>query len=223
MPIPIDWKSITAVFLDMDGTLLDLYYDNYFWLEFVPLKYSEKYQLNLDDAKQQLQIGYKQKAGTLDWYCVDYWSEELGLDIPSLKREISARLKIFPNVEKFLSALKVHGKHIALVTNAHRKTIEIKMDHLDLERYFDSVVSSHDFGYPKEEHFFWEHFMKAEPFDPATTLFIDDNQYVLAAAEEYGIQHLLSIKQPDSSQPQQDTQHFRALADFDEIMPVKNM
>lgn len=220
MPIPIDWKSITAVFLDMDGTLLDLYYDNYFWLEFVPLKFSEKYQLELDDAKQQLHRNYKSKMGTLDWYCVDYWTKELGLDIPILKREISARIKIFPNVEKFLNALRQHDKHISLVTNAHRKTIEIKLDHLDLEGYFDSVVSSHDFGHPKEEQSFWDKFMQAEPFDPATTLFIDDNQAVLAAAEAYGIQHLLSIKQPDSSQPLQDTQHYRALADFDEIMPV---
>jgi hypothetical protein len=42
---------------------------------------------------------------------------------------------------------------------------------------------------------------------------------VLAAAEVYGIKNLLSIKQPDSSQPIQDTKHYHALADFDEIMP----
>ena len=220
MPTPIDWKSINAVFLDMDGTLLDLYFDNYFWHEFVPLRFSEMRNIELHDAKQQLQKCYKSKAGTLDWYCVDYWTDELGLDIPALKREISKRIQIFPNVEKFLSRLRHHGKHISLVTNAHRKTVEIKMDCSGIGDYFDRVICSHDYGYPKEEQPFWHRFMQAEPFDPAATLFIDDNLAVLAAAEAYGIQHLISIKQPDSSKPLQDTQHYRALADFEEIMPA---
>ncbi len=216
----MNWKLIKTVFLDMDGTLLDLHFDNYFWHEFVPLRFSEKHQIELDTAKQQLQLRYKSKAGTLDWYCIDYWALDLGLDISALKREISARIQIFPNVEKFLSKLREHGKHISLVTNAHRKTLEIKMDYVSIENYFDQIISSHDYGYPKEEQSFWSTFMQTEPFDPATTLFIDDNLAVLSAAEKFGIQHLLSIKQPDSSKPQQDTKHYRSLADFEEIMPA---
>lgn len=216
----MDWKSISAVFLDMDGTLLDLHYDNYFWHEHVPLRFSEKHAMDLHSAKQQLQTRYKSKSGTLDWYCVDYWANELELDIVALKREVSKHIQIFPNVEKFLKKLKSHKKHIALVTNAHRKSIAVKMDHLDLEGYFDKIISSHDYGHAKEEQEFWHKLMQAEPFDPATTLFIDDNLAVLAAAEAYGIQHLLSIKQPDSSQPLQDTQHYHALSNFDEIMPI---
>ena len=61
--------------------------------------------------------------------------------------------------------------------------------------------------------------MEKEPFDLASTLFIDDNLSVLAAAEAYGIQNLLTIKQPDSSKPLQDTMHYPALSDFAEIMP----
>jgi len=215
----MDWKSITAVFLDMDGTLLDLYFDNYFWHEHVPLRFSEKHTIDVHDAKQQLLKRYNNKAGTLDWYCMDFWENELGLDIAALKREVSKHIQIFPNVEKFLKRLKLHEKHVALVTNAHRKSIAVKMDHLELEGYFDKIISSHDYGHAKEELEFWRKFMQAEPFDPATTLFIDDNLSVLAAAEAYGIQHLLSIKKPDSSKPLQDTLHYPALADFDEIMP----
>ena len=215
----MDWKSITAVFLDMDGTLLDLYFDNYFWHEHVPLRFSEKNTIDLHAAKQQLLTRYKSKTGTLDWYCVDFWSSELGLDITALKREVSKHIKIFPNAEKFLKKLKQYNIHIALVTNAHRKSIAVKMDHLDLESYFDKIISSHDYGHAKEEQEFWHKLMQAEPFDPATTLFIDDNLSVLAAAEAYGVKHLLSIKKPDSSKPLQDTLHYPALADFDEIMP----
>jgi len=221
MPTPMDWNSITTVFLDMDGTLLDLSFDNYFWHEFVPLRFSEKNQLDFQMAKQQLLNRYKSKSGSLQWYCVDYWSEQLELDIPELKREISKRIQIFPNVEKFLSTLKDQGKHIALVTNAHRKSLEIKMDHLELEPYFDQVISSHDYGHAKEEQAFWHQLQLAAPFDPAATLFIDDNLTVLAAAEAYGVKFLLTINQPDSSKPPQDTQHFISLSNFEEIMPIE--
>jgi len=220
MQTPMDWKSITAVFLDMDGTLLDLYFDNYFWHEHVPLRFSEKHAIELELAKQQLFARYKSKAGTLDWYCVDFWANELALDIVALKREVSKHIQIFPNVEKFLKKLKLHEKHISLVTNAHRKSIDIKLDHLDLEGYFDKIISSHDFGHAKEEQEFWHKLMQVEPFDPETTLFIDDNLAVLVAAENYGIRNLLSIKRPDSSKPLQNTQNYYALSDFEEIMPT---
>lgn len=216
----MDWKSITAVFLDMDGTLLDLRFDNYFWHEHVPLRFSEKHDIEYQHAKQQLLDRYKSKAGTLDWYCVDYWENELELDIGALKREVSKHIQIFPNVEKFLKKLKRNDIYVALVTNAHRKSIAVKMEQINLERYFDKIISSHDYGHAKEEQDFWHRLMLAEPFEAETTLFIDDNLSVLAAAENYGIKNLLSIKRPDSSMPMQDTKHFHALENFEEIMPV---
>ncbi len=219
MQTSIDWKTITTVFLDMDGTLLDLYFDNYFWHEHVPLRFSQKHSMALDDAKQKLLARYKSKSGSLDWYCVDYWSNELELDIASLKREVAKHIQIFPNVEKFLKKLIHHNKNIALVTNAHRKSIAVKMDHLELEGHFEKIISSHDYGYAKEEQGFWHKLMEVEPFDPLATLFIDDNLTVLAAAETYGVKNLISIKQPDSSKPIQDTLHYPAIADFAEIMP----
>lgn len=222
MQTSVDWKSITTVFLDMDGTLLDLHFDNYFWHEYVPLRFSEKYAIEFPVAKQDLLSRYKNKAGTLQWYCVDFWANELGLDIGALKREVSKHIQIFPNVEKFLKKLRQHEKYVALVTNAHRKSIDVKMDHLGLESHFDKIISSHDYGHAKEEQDFWHKLMLSEPFDPESTLFIDDNLSVLASAEEYGIKNLLSIKQPDSSQPEQDTKHYHALSDFNEIMPSKS-
>ncbi len=215
----MDWKTITTVFLDMDGTLLDLYFDNYFWHEHVPLRFSEKHAIQFKDAKQELLARYKSKSGSLDWYCIDYWSDELELDIAALKREVSKHIQIFPNVEKFLGKLNHLGKNIALVTNAHRKSIAVKMDHLNLESHFEKIISSHDYGHAKEEAEFWHKLMQAEPFDPRSTLFIDDNLAVLAAAEEYGVKHLVTIKQPDSSKPTQDTLHYPAIANFEEIMP----
>lgn len=220
MQIPMDWENVTTVFLDMDGTLLDLYFDNYFWHEHVPLRYSEKHEINLNHSKQQLQARYKSKAGTLDWYCTDFWTKELKLDISSLKQEISHRIRIFPKTKQFLEKLMNINKRIVLLTNAHRDSIAIKMNFLQLECYFDKIISSHDFGCPKEELLFWNKLMEIEPYNPANTLFIDDNLDVLAAAEAYGIQHLITIKQPDSSRPEQDTLHYQAISNFMQIMPT---
>ena len=219
MQTPLDWNNVSAVFLDMDGTLLDLQFDNYFWHEFVPLKYSELHGLNLIQAKQLLKQRYRSKAGTLEWYCTDYWSKNLQLNIPELKREISHQIKIFPNVKEFLRMLIKINKRVVMVTNAHRDSLDIKLQHLNLHSYFDNIVSSHDFGCPKEEARFWNKLNQTEPHNNAETLFMDDNLTVLAAAEAHGIEHLITIKRPDTSLPAQDTLHYRAISDFSEIMP----
>ena len=84
----LNWSLINTVLLDMDGTLLDLHYDNHFWLEHVPRRYAEKHALSLEAAKEALRGRYRQAEGTLDWYCVDYWTRELNLDIALLKEEV---------------------------------------------------------------------------------------------------------------------------------------
>jgi len=50
----IPWGDINTVFLDMDGTLLDLNFDNHFWLEHVPQRYAEARGLEPAAAKVEL-------------------------------------------------------------------------------------------------------------------------------------------------------------------------
>ena len=40
MPSLVNWNEVHTVLLDMDGTLLDLYFDNYFWQHFVTERYA---------------------------------------------------------------------------------------------------------------------------------------------------------------------------------------
>lgn len=42
MHLNIDWQAVDTVLLDMDGTLLDLAFDNYFWQKLVPETYGEQ-------------------------------------------------------------------------------------------------------------------------------------------------------------------------------------
>ena len=216
----VPWDQIDLVFLDMDGTLLDLAFDNYFWHEYVPVHYGRKTGVQLDEAKKLLQAKYKSKAGTLEWYCIDFWSDELGLDILQLKGSIIDKVSVFPLVTEFLSELHAAGKQVNLLTNAHLGGVKIKLGKARLSDRFDHIISSHSLGYAKESAPFWLALQEYLPFQPARTLLIDDNVQVLTAAREYGLDHLLSVITPDSTRPSQDTSDFEAIRSFADLMPI---
>ena len=216
----IDWNSIDTTFLDMDGTLLDLHFDNHFWQEHVPLRYAERNGLALDEAKGRLYQRFRRAEGTLNWYSVDYWSDELALDIAQLKEEVAHRIAMRPFVEEFLEAMRKAGKRLVLVTNAHGKTVALKFRHTRIDRYMDAVFCAHDLGLAKEHPPFWAELQALEPFDASRTLLIDDSLPVLRCAREYGIQHLLAIRRPDLCGPDKDCGEFAAVESFRHLLPV---
>lgn len=213
------WSKVDSVLLDMDGTLLDLHFDTHFWLHHVPVRFGEKHGLSFDDAKSELLGRYERMLGTLEWYSVDYWAGELDMDIAALKEEVRHLIAIHPRVEEFLARLRETGKRVALVTNAHHKSLGLKMRETGLEGYFDAVLCAHDFGLPKEKPDFWQRLRSVEPFDPQRTLLVDDSLPVLRSAQTYGIAHLRAIRRPDTRQPEKNTEEFVALESFEDIMP----
>ena len=215
----IDWEQIDTVLLDMDGTLLDLHFDNHFWLEYVPQRYAEVRDIPVEQARVELLGRYNDILGTLKWYCVDHWSRELELDIALLKEEVSHLIAVHPHVVDFLEALRAAGKRVVLVTNAHQKSLALKMEKTQLRGYFDKVISAHDLGYAKEEQAFWRKLQEVEPFNSRRTLFVDDSISVLRSAEKYGIRWLLAILSPDSKQSPHEPQGFLSVHDFSEVMP----
>lgn len=218
----INWQDIDTVLLDMDGTLLDLHYDNHFWLEHLPQRYADKYQRPLDEVKSELLEQIMAQKGHLNWYCLDYWSEQLQMNILELKREIKHMISIRPHVEEFLRQLKHSHHHVILVTNAHRDGLKIKLEQTGLEPWFDEIVASHDYQTPKETQAFWLALQQQHFFDPNKTLFIDDSVSVLEAAQTFGIKHLLTLLQPDSKQAARTKSEFPSILHFDEIMPLAN-
>jgi putative hydrolase of the HAD superfamily len=215
----LDWNAIDTVFLDMDGTLLDLRFDNHFWLEHVPLRYAESRGISLAASKETLYARYRELLGSLQWYCVDHWTQELELDIALLKSEVEHLIAIHPHVLTFLEALAVAGKRRVLVTNAHQKSIELKMRKTRLDGHLEHVVCSHDLQAAKESPQFWPRVQQVEPFDPQRTLFVDDSLPVLRAAREYGFRWLLAILSPDSTQPARACDEFDAITDFSTLLP----
>lgn len=216
--IPLDWNEIHTVFLDMDGTLLDLHYDNHFWLEHLPVRLAEQRGTTPESIRHYLYERYTEMEGTLDWYCIDFWQQHLDVDIVSLKHETAERIAIRAHVESFLESLHQRGKRVVLLTNAHQKTIAIKFAYVNLEHFFDRIITSHALGLPKEHSGFWQKMTEVEAFDPAHSLFIDDNLHVLRAAQAHGVKHLLAIHQPDSQQPPKDTEEFTAVECYTQLM-----
>lgn len=217
------WEQIDSVFLDMDGTLLDLNFDNHFWQEFVPRRYGESRGLPLKEAKRLLAPRFKAMEGRIEWYCLDYWSEALALDVAGLKAEVAGLIAVLPHVTEFLEAARRQGKRLVLVTNAHPKALGLKLEKTCLHEFFDAIVSSHAFGLPKEDSAFWRRLQSLEPFLPERTALIDDSLPVLRSARGYGIRHLYAIRRPDSRQAPRVIEEFEAVDDLRGLLPAASM
>lgn len=215
------WDDIHDVMLDMDGTLLDLNFDNHFWREHVPRHYATLRGLSVSAAKAELFERYREVEGTMDWYCLDYWSQELKLDVAALKEEVDHLIAVHPHVLEFLGAMRGAGKRTALITNAHAKSLTLKMERTGLAHRFDAVVCAHDLGVPKEDPRFWKRLRECRPFDAAHSLLVDDSIAVLRSAKRFGIAYLLSVAQPDSRSPPQEMTEFLMIRSFADIMPGK--
>lgn len=216
---PLPWSDIDTVLLDMDGTLLDLHFDNHFWLEHLPQRYAELHGISRQQADDELLPLFHQHAGQLNWYCTDFWSRELNLSVRELKREVAHLIALRPDADTFLAALRAAGKRVVLITNAHRDSLSLKLERIELAPYFDRLISSHDYGFPKEDQQFWSALHADFAFEPARALFIDDSLPILRSARTFGVAHLLAVRHPDSRQPAKDSQEFAAVDDYRDLLP----
>ena len=210
----LPWNAIDTVLLDMDGTLLDLHFDNHFWLQHLPQRYAEHHGVSRALAEAELLPLFREHAGTLNWYCTDFWSRELNLSIRDLKREVAHLIALRPDADTFIQALRQAGKQVVMITNAHRDSLSLKLERIELAPYFDRLISSHDYGFPKEDQQFWHALQQDISFEPARSLFIDDSLPILRSAGHFGVGHLLAVRQPDSQAGPKDTEEFAAVEDY---------
>jgi putative hydrolase of the HAD superfamily len=201
----------------MDGTILDLHYDNYFWLEYLPLRYSQKMNITFDEAKKKLQANYHAVAGTIQWYCLDYWAEKTSLPIIELKKEVKHLIQWRDDAITFLKALKSVGKTVVLVTNAHPDALALKINETQLDQYFDVLYSTHQFGATKESQILWQRLQEKQKFDCNKSLFIDDNLDILKSAQDYGIKNLLAIANPDSKNITRVITEFPSISSYKKL------
>jgi putative hydrolase of the HAD superfamily len=208
---------IDTLLLDLDGTLLDLAFDTHFWLEVVPEYYGATRGLSAIDAlEQEIRPRLRAAEGTLNWYCLDYWSRMLDLDLSAIKSKHDERIAWLPGAQDFLRQQRSAGRRLVLATNSHPETLRIKDEKAGIRPFLDAMHSSHEFGAPKEFAEFWLRFENALGYDPARAAFIDDNPRVLAAAARSGIGMVIAVTDPDSSRPPRappaDQLHVSAVA-----------
>ena len=206
--------------LDMDGTVLDLAYDNYVWKELVPEHYARISGISVDDARSRLFAKYEAIQGDIQWYCLDHWSERLGLDVLELHRGVNHRSGYLPGAKGFLQALREHEVRVLLVTNSHPDTLALKDEATGLAAYFDEIYTSHQFGFAKERQEFWHALQEEEDFRRESTLFVDDNRTVLQSAETYGLEMLVEISQPDTSEPARETAAYTGVPGVADLLDL---
>jgi HAD superfamily hydrolase (TIGR01509 family) len=219
-PIPssAQWRQIDTVLLDLDGTLLDLAFDSHFWGQHVPAAWARRREITFEQAQAALRPRFAAREGTLDWYCIEFWSRELELDIRALKQDLAHGIRWLPGAREFLQRVRALRKRLVLITNAHPATLAIKDERTAVTSFFDADFSSHIFGAPKEDPRFWSELAKVETFDPARSLFVDDSLSVLRAARAAGIGLIYAVRRPDSSGAARTQEEFPSVDSVAELL-----
>ena len=169
------FKDIECLLIDMDGVILDNAYDNDFWQNQIPEVIADSKGIAFDDAKRLAIQIFNYKKNTKDWYDVDYWSNMLDIDIEAQKRSEKSfsRISLYDGVIDTLNVLKNKTKMI-LITNAHRKTLNIKLEKYNLTPYFDEMVCAHELHYVKEDIQLWYMLRSKYRLDYEKTLLVED-------------------------------------------------
>ena len=213
------WEAIDTVMLDMDGTLLDKHFDDYFWEVYVPEHYSLLHDISVEEAREQLITRYQAVENTLNWTDLEYWTRELGLDIPELKMRVNHLIGVHPYVVEFLEFCLAMGKKLYLITNAHSRTLSIKLEKTSIGPWFDRVICAQEVGLAKEDPEFWRRLEGMLGYDPKRTLLADDTEKVLRSADEYGLGYLIYVARSSSRQPVRYSEKYPSIDYFKELIP----
>jgi putative hydrolase of the HAD superfamily len=196
-----DWGQIDDVLLDMDGTLLDRHFDNFFFEEELPRRYATLHNLAFEDSRDRLMAMYRSVEGELAWTDLHYWTERVGIDVVALHRELDHMIGFLPGAEEFLHHLRRLGKRVTIVTNAHASGVAVKAAKTGLDRYVDRVVDAFEVGFLKMRPEYWPCCQRLVGFDPRRSLYMDDDESCLLAARQFGIAHLIHSAKSSSRLP----------------------
>lgn len=213
-----DWTGVDDVLLDMDGTLLDRDFDNFFFEDELPRRYAALHRMTEQAAREKLFALYRAVEGELAWTDLHYWTNTLGIDVVSLTQELSDRIGYLPGVEGFLEAMRAKRKRMTVLTNAHAEGVAIKCRKTGVDKQVDRIVNAFEVGCLKMRPDYWPGCQKLVGFDPDRSLYIDDDEACLAAAEAFGIRHIFHSARSSTKLPPHPSGRYTPLENLQDLM-----
>lgn len=215
--LPPSWDDIDDVLLDMDGTLLDRHFDNFFFEEELPRRYAAMHHLPFDESRDLLMAMYRSVEGELAWTDLCYWTKRVGIDVVAMHKELDHMIGYLPGAEAFLDELRRRGKRVTIVTNAHRAGVDVKIAKTGLDRRVDRIVDAFEVGYLKMRPEYWPACKRLAGFTPKRSLFIDDDEGCLQAAQRFGIGYIVHSARSSSRLPAAGSTTFPSVQHLPEL------
>ena len=211
MPYVPDWDEIDDVLLDMDGTLLDRNFDNFFFEEELPRRYALLHGLTFEESQDRLLAMYRSVEGELAWTDLHYWTNRVGIDVVAMHKELDHMINFLAGADDFLRELRVKGKRITVLTNAHQAGVSVKAAKTGLDRYVDRIVNAFEVGYLKMRPEYWPTCHRLLGFDPKRSLYVDDDESCLEAAQRFGIRDIVHSAKSSSILPPARSTRFASI------------
>ena len=213
-----DWSHIDDVLLDMDGTLLDRHFDNFFFEVELPRRYAVLHTLSFEEARDRLMAMYRSVEGELAWTDLNYWTRRVGIDVVAMHKELDHMIGFLPGAEEFLRHLRQIGKRVTIITNAHRTGVSVKVAKTGLDRHVERIVDAFEVGYLKMKPEYWPACQRLLGFDPTRSLFMDDDEGCLTAAKAFGVAHLVHSAKSSSQLPPSPLPQFFSVSGFTPLL-----
>lgn len=97
-------------------------------------------------------------------------------------------IRLYKDVTLMLERLRMQGKKIYLLSNAQRIFTEYEMRMLDVDRYFDGIMISSDYGVKKPDRVFYELLLEKYHLTPEECIMIgNDTKTDIAGAAAAGM------------------------------------
>jgi len=181
-------KSLKIISFDVDGTLVDLEYNDLIWFKEIPELVAKKKKVSFERSLKFVCEEYaKLGEHNLNWYDINYWISYFGIEISPDKifEKYEPQVKIYPEVIPLLEELK--KKYILIVITAMPREFLIpKMK--NLEKYFKFSFSAlSDFKELKNSEIYSK-ISKALNVHPEQILHIGDHwEFDYLAAQKAGM------------------------------------